>query len=410
MGTEEKIKSKGISRRDFNRLAAMFGFTAAFGALEMLGGNTSLAQAEETAKNISDEFSKVKPDYVIRMGISGNTLATSPYVPVGYFKFAKELHRRTEGKIEVKLYGANSVCNEISCPQKLLTGTFEGSGSSTQNAAQTYKFLNCLDFPYLFPSRASVHHLLYSKECEKYFRKVLRDKYKVEFLWSHVELRDLFTGQKYANKPNIRVPSDFANAKVRVTATNLGRIGLKQMGLNPIPLNWSETLEGLRSGVVDGQETMAGAVAGWNMAPVTSQVIGAQFMAGTECAMISSKFFNKLPTKYQEILLETAFDMQRHTQKEVETAYEDRIGYQDPPKSGTVFAKSKVRVNILTKDELNEWKKMADAHLNPDPYSSWRKKIQKIAGKDVFEIFYNKAREISEDTPAMDVKPQKWWV
>ena len=401
-----------ITRREFGRLVSIFGFTAAFGSLEKLAmakEPITYASAKAKAKEIKDAASKNKPDYVIRFGISGHTPKTMAIFPIGYYKFAEDLATRTDGRIKVELFGANSLCNEISCPQKVLTSTLEMAGCSTQNAAQTYKYYNSIDYPFLFPSRASMHYFLYSDVCEKYFRKVMRDKYNVEFLWTSAELRDIFTGLKYKNKPRVRVPKDIAGAKIRVTGTDLGRIGLKLMGVNPIPLNWSETLEGLRSGVVDGQETMTCAVASFNMAPVTSQDIAVGFMSATEHAMISHTFMKKLPTQLQEDILETAFEMQQYTQKELERSLVETIGYQDPPKPGTIFDKGNVKVNILTTEERNEWRKMADPAKNPDPYKAWRKRLTKMAGKDVFDIFYNFVREIPEETPVDQIKPRRWW-
>jgi TRAP-type C4-dicarboxylate transport system substrate-binding protein len=412
---DEKMKNnileRPITRREFGRLVAMVGFTSAFGALAQLAMAKEIPtfeKAKEKARSIQLASAK-NPDYTIRMGIASHTPLTMSIMGVGYYKFAEELMKRSEGRINVKLFGANSLCTELDCAQKLMTRTIEAAGPACQNAATTFKYLNCVDYPLLFPSRANMHYFLYSKTCEKYFREVLRKKYKVEFLWAHVELRDLFAGLKYKNKPAIRHPKDFKGAKVRVTYTDLGRIGLEQMGLNPIPLNWSETLEGLRSGVVDGQETFCSAAAAFNMAPVTAQVIGIQFMAGNCCAFLSHDFFKKLPTNLQETVLETAFQIQQYTQRETEKRLVEKVGYQEPPKPGTIFAEAGTMVNILNKEELQEWRTLFDPMINPDPYKKWRERLAKIAGKDVFEIFYNKAREIPEDTPVEKVKPQRWW-
>ena len=43
--------------------------------------------------------------------------------------------------------------------------------------------------------------------------------------------------------------------------------------MSPVPLAWTETLEGMKSGVVDGMETWGGAAAGFRMTKVTAQAL-----------------------------------------------------------------------------------------------------------------------------------------
>ena len=409
---ESVNESHPITRREFTRLVSMFSFTAAFGGLETLAFANQIPTFEKLkrkAEKIHLAQAKLKPEYVIRMGVSGFLPKIEKIMPVGHSKFGEELTKRTNGRIKVEIFGGNSLCTEMSCPQKLMAGTIHISSSSTQNAAHTFKFLNALDFPYLFPSRAAVNYFMYSKTSEKYFREVLRKLYDIEFLWTSPELRNIYLGAKYKDKPRVRVPKQIEGAKIRVTGTDLGRIGLEQMGVNPIPLNWSETLEGLRSGVVDGMETCSCATAAFNMAPVVSQDVGIGFITCTECSLISYSFLKKLPTKLQEVIYETAYDMQKFTQMETERALVEKVGYQDPPRSGTVYSKYGVRVNLLNKEELMEWKKMADPRVNPEPYKEWRGKLDKMCGFDVYEVYSKCAQEIPEDTPAQEVKPQRWW-
>ena len=49
--------------------------------------------------------------------------------------------------------------------------------------------------------------------------------------------------------------------KNRVTGTQLGRIAMTLLKLNPTPIAWEETLDGLKQGLIDGAETWMGAAA-----------------------------------------------------------------------------------------------------------------------------------------------------
>ena len=45
-------------------------------------------------------------------------------------------------------------------------------------------------------------------------------------------------GQKFANKPTVTSVEQLAGTKNRVTGTQLGRIAMTLMNLNPTPLAW----------------------------------------------------------------------------------------------------------------------------------------------------------------------------
>ena len=79
------------------------------------------------------------------------------------------------------------------------------------------------------------------------------------------------------------------------------------MKLNPTPIAWSETLDGLKQGLIDGAETWASAVAYANMSPVVSQCVNLEFFCGTEHTAMSSKVFDKVGGKLQDDIMESAY-------------------------------------------------------------------------------------------------------
>ena len=70
---------------------------------------------------------------------------------------------------------------------------------------------------------------------------------------------------KWEKRPTVTKLSQIQGTKNRVTGTQLGRIAMRLLKLNPVPVAWEETLDGLKQGLIDGAETWASAVAYANM-------------------------------------------------------------------------------------------------------------------------------------------------
>jgi len=404
-----------LSRREFNRLVGAFGATVAYGVLakavraaEPVDFHLLAQRGKEAAK--AEARAAARAEVNLRFGISGHTPATTKVLRIGIYEFKEEVTRLTNGAVNIELLGGNSICTELTCIQKCLAGTVHGYNSSTQNAAHTVPFFNALDFPFLFPSRASMFHFFYHPKSETLLRKPLRERFNVEFLWTSCELRNLFMGLGWRDKPRVRRPEDIRGSKIRVTGSDLGRIAVGLFGANPIPLDWAETLEGLKSGVVDGQETSSAAAAAFNMGTVTSQDVLVGYFAFTEHTAMDARAFSRLDGKVQQAIRDAAFAMQQFTQRENEKSLEDVVGLQDPPKPGTIWAKHGVQVNVLSKEEKAAWVERASPQRNPKPYEAWRERIAKLAGgTDIYAEISRIAREVPENARADSIPANRWW-
>lgn len=412
--TRKSSNNTPVTRRKFLEIASVYGLTATLGARSAIASSGDVESAG-LLQSVAERIAKAhaaSPEYTIRMGVSGATVDTEANgFPVGYWEFAKNLAERTDGRIKVQLFGSNALCTEVTCAQKFSTNTIQAFGSSSQNASLTYPFLTALDFPYLFPTRASLYHFLYSPKGDKVFRQVLRDKFDYEYLWALAENRVLFLGKGWSDKPDIRSPEQIESAKIRVTASPMARIALDLLGANPIPLDWAETYEGLKSGVVDGIENFPSAAPAYGMTPAISQAVNIEFFAGLEHAAISRRYLEQLPDELREAVMESAFHTQQWTQAQLEHARSEVSGLTAPPKPGTVLAEAGVRYNDLTAEELANWRDKCSPQTNPDAYAEWRDKLGEMAGGvDVYDEIHKIAREIPADTPPTDVPATRWWL
>lgn len=405
-----KDNSKALSRRDFMKVAGRYGITSTFLAAGGLAATASLSQLAHAAEQTEKKRYAVEPKFKLKFGASGFNETNLDIQKSGQLFFARDIEERTNGAIRVEFIGSNQLCGQTTCVKKTQQGIIDIYSASTQNSAGGAPYLNVLDYAYMFPSRAAQYHFFYSPKSEALLREPLRKRHKLQFLFTHCELRGLQMGMKWADKPLITSIDQLAGTKNRVTGTQLGRIAMEQMKLNPVPVAWSETLDALKTGLIDGAETWMGAVAYAGMAPVVSQSVDLKFFCGTEHTSISLPVFDKLGSDLQEAVMESAYTTQIFIQGMQEGSLFNIIGGTVPQKPGTIFAENNVRIAQLSDAELKKAEEMCSPEFNPKPWESWRERLNKWSGgHDTYKEIYDIAREIPKDMPVENVKPNRWW-
>jgi TRAP-type C4-dicarboxylate transport system substrate-binding protein len=217
-------------------------------------------------------------------------------------------------------------------------------------------------------------------------------------------------GLGWKDKPLITSIDELKGTKNRVTGTQLGRIAMQLLELNPVPIAWSETLDGLKQGLIDGAETWAGAVAYANMSPVVSQSVDLRFFCGTEATMMDAKQFDSFSGELQDAVLESAYFTQVKIQAAQEAALVNTVGATTPSLPGTLFAKHGVRVAALSDAERAKAEKICAPEFNPEPWTKWRDRLDTWSGGlDTYGSIHKIAREIPRDTLAENVETRRWW-
>ncbi|KPA11487.1 TRAP transporter [Candidatus Magnetomorum sp. HK-1] len=247
---KRKIGSK-ITRKDFLKLAGTFGLTSTLLGLSNLsqsGGFFSKEALAATTSEIHKKRYKKKARFTLKFGGAGFDQRTLNIERQGGLIFVNDIEGRTDGEIRVEFIGNNQLCSQLNCAKMCREGLVDLYISSTQNASANAIYLNILDFAYLWPGRAAQYYFLYHHRSEALFREPLRKHHGLHFLWSHAELRNIMLGLKHKNSPKVMTVDGLKGMKLRVTGTRLGRISMKLMGMNPIPVAWEETKTFLKAG------------------------------------------------------------------------------------------------------------------------------------------------------------------
>ena len=403
-------KLSGISRRDLFRLTARYGITSTMLAAGSMTGVVSLASLAKAAESTYNKRFSNEPKHTLKFGAAGFNQRNLLIERAGCLEFARDLEERTDGAIRVEFIGDNQICGQLSCVEKAQQGIVDIYAASTQNSAGGAPYLNVLDYAYMFRSRADQYYFMYSPESQRVLRDPFEKMHGLKFLFTHAELRGIQLGLSWEDKDTVTSVEQLAGTKNRVTGTQLGRIAMQALNLNPVPVAWEETLDGLKQGLIDGAETWASAVAYANMSPVVSQCVDLRFFCGTEHTAMSASTFDSLDGDLQDAVMESSYLAQVHVQAANEAALVNTVGFSHPHQGpDTIFAQNNVRVAALSDAEVRKAEEMCSPEFQPQLWEQWRERINGWAGGiDTYQAIYDEVRN-NPHTLAENVEPRRWW-
>ena len=408
MGLYNRIR--GVSRRDFFRIAGTYGMSSTLLAAGTFGGAMTAGNLAKAAESTYEKRFAKEAKFTLKFGAAGFNPQNLLIERAGALEFARDLESRTDGEIRVEFIGNNQICGQVSCVEKTQQGIVDIYAASTQNSAGGAPYLNVLDYAYMFRNRADQYHFLYSPKSQALLREPYERRHGLKFLFSHAELRGIQLGLAWEDKPTVTSVEQLFGTKNRVTGTQLGRIAMTALNLNPVPVAWEETLDGLKQGLIDGAETWASAVAYANMSPVVSQSVHLNFFCGTEHTAMSAEVFDGLGGELQDAVMESSYWAQTHVQAANEAALVKTVGLSDPQLPDTIFAKNNVRNAFLSDAEIKKAEEMCSPEFQPQLWEEWRERINGWqGGADTYQEIYDEVRTIDANTLPENVEPRRWW-
>ncbi|MEM6305445.1 MAG: TRAP transporter substrate-binding protein [Pseudomonadota bacterium] len=402
-------KLRNISRRDMFKLAGQYGISSTLLAAGTFGGAMSVANLAKAAESTYEKRFAKEPKFTLKFGAAGFNQRNLLIERAGCLEFARDLESRSDGEIRVEFIGDNQICGQVSCVEKTQQGITDIYAASTQNSAGGAPYLNVLDYAYMFRNRADQYYFLYSPLSQSMLREPYERRHGLKFLFSHAELRGIQLGLAWEDKETVTSVEQLFGTKNRVTGTQLGRIAMTALNLNPVPVAWEETLDGLKQGLIDGAETWASAVAYANMSPVVSQSVHLNFFCGTEHTAMSASVFDSLGGELQDVVMESAYLAQVHVQAANEAALVNTVGQSDPQLPNTIFAQNNVRNAFLSEAEMKKAEEMCSPEFQPQLWEEWRARINGWqGGADTYQEIYDEVRK-NPHTLAENVEPRRWW-
>ena len=417
--SEKGSLPKAVSRRDFTRIASVFGLTStllAYGGFARASVEPTPRTLAQKAAETAKDRAKVKPKIILKYGMAGHDLDATWVAKVGAYDFIHDIEERTDSAIQIEVKGANSVCGELTCAEKCIQGLIDLYLASTNNSSTTCPYMNILDFGALWQSRAALYSFAFDYKSEDLWREPMRRTYGLEMLFGDYGLRGFFMSKKKYGEGTPPLDTleklKATNAKVRTTNTLFGLKSMQLMGVSPVAISYEEVVEAVRQGTIDGADAWEIPFEVNHFTEFTGQYLYLKYCSGNWVTGMNVKALEKMPADLRDALMEAAYHAQVATLGKEEASIWQKAGSGecDPPPPGTEHWRCGIRNIQWAQEELDKLERVISPKYNPNPWKEWIDKLDKIYGRGfIFEKMYEIAHDVPANAYAIDIIPKRWW-
>lgn len=192
-------------------------------------------------------------DYKNEYKLSVVPAATSGWGKTASY-FADRVAQKSNGRINIKVYPGGQLFagKQTSEFPMVRNGAIDFALASTINWSPQVKELNLPAMPFFLavqPDRYKAMDAIENGKSGKMMVEAIEDKGVKVLGWAENGFRELTS-----SKGPVEKPEDLKGMKIRVVGSPIFIETFRELGANPVNMNWSEATTGFQQGVVDGQE------------------------------------------------------------------------------------------------------------------------------------------------------------
>jgi len=176
------------------------------------------------------------------------------YWGMGAQKFVDLVKERTNGQINIKPYWGSQLLKgaQLKSAQLVANGVIDLAMESTINISPVITEANIFSLPFFINNFENLDKLEYGATGKAIFA-AMEAKGLVGLAWAENGFRQV-TNSKLA----IRTPADVKGLRLRVVGSPIFIDTFRQLGADPVNMNWGDAVTAFGQGVVDGQENPVG--------------------------------------------------------------------------------------------------------------------------------------------------------
>jgi TRAP-type transport system periplasmic protein len=225
-------------------------------------------------------------DFTIR--IANNVAGNHPWGRMAEL-FKTQLEELTKGKIKVECHHGGTLGKTREVNEMLKMGTLEASIGGVNYLGTYAPELNIVSFPFLWKDMETMFDVL-DGPLGKYLES------RMDAAGFH-SLGFMDNGFRHitSNKKPITSVADLKGLKIRTQPTPIHLAYFKALGASPAPMDWTEVIEALRTGVVDAHENPPASVYTLRVFEVQKYYSLTGHVNEPTIMVMSKIFYNKLP-------------------------------------------------------------------------------------------------------------------
>lgn len=217
-------------------------------------------------------------------------------------KFKEIVERESNGQISVQTFFGGSMGDEQANVKQLRNAEIHLAVLASGNLTPFAPSAGLFYLPYLFPTLEDAAQLLHDEAfMDKLGERVVKESRTRPLAWLVGGYR-VITNSK---KP-VKTMEDLKGLKIRVPPVELQLAAFRAWGVEPHPLAWSETFNGLQQGVIDGQENPHAINRDQKFWEVQKYITNVHYLLWTGPILVSESWFRKLDPQSKELIVRAA--------------------------------------------------------------------------------------------------------
>jgi TRAP-type C4-dicarboxylate transport system substrate-binding protein len=201
---------------------------------------TAPEQKPQTEQTVKAEEKPAQAKIIFKVGSGGSITLPMSIAMQEYFE--GEVEKRSNGKIDVEVYPASQLGDDVKLVEQLRAGTLECAIPVPSPLVGLVPQLAVFDTPFLFKSTNVVDKLL-DGELGQRLNKLFEEKGLVNLGWGEMGFR-----QTTNAKRDIRKPEDLKGLKIRTMENPIHIATWRALGTIPTPMPVSEVFTAIQQG------------------------------------------------------------------------------------------------------------------------------------------------------------------
>jgi tripartite ATP-independent transporter DctP family solute receptor len=217
--------------------------------------------------------------------------------------FARRVHEKTEGKVEVQVFPNATLYSEVEEIKALMRGDIQMIAPASPYLSDLAPAWLAFDLPFAFPDERAVEEAVHGEIGELLFASLEPHNMKGLAFWNAG-----FKQMSSSKKPLI-APDDFKGQRFRIMPSEVLESQFAKLGARTLITPFNEVYESLETGKADGQENTVSNIYTKKFYQVQKYMTISNHNYLGYAVILNNSFWNKLPEeikhKIEEASLET---------------------------------------------------------------------------------------------------------
>ncbi|WMJ83822.1 TRAP transporter substrate-binding protein [Oscillospiraceae bacterium LTW-04] len=230
----------------------------------------------------------------------GTTVNEQDSFQIAAEKFAELVKERTNGAYEIEIYPNGALGDERTMLESMQIGTLDMGIITSGPFVNFVPEMGVLDMPFLFGGNEEAYKVLDGEVGQELLNK-LSDSGIKGLAYAERGFRNLTNSVRA-----VKDATDIRDLKVRVMENEVYTATFNALGVNAVPMAWSEALTALQQGTVQGQENPVNVIYSYKLWESQKYVTMTRHAYASAIITMSQKQYDKLPADVQSIFKEAA--------------------------------------------------------------------------------------------------------